>query len=146
MNEIKNLYGLLIIFLISVQLNSSPYCSSICATCSGPSATDCLTCNLPLLMSSSGLCVQNTQDSIAVKELTLDSSFTFQGYQSSSSLSVVNCMDSVHYFSLGPLKSYSYVYKTFKGLGVNHYKFSILFGYSLYGSGWVGAELLLRMT
>lgn len=67
MNEIKNLYGLLIIFLITVQLNSLPYCSSICATCSGPSATDCLTCNAPLIMSSSGVCVTNTQDSIIIK-------------------------------------------------------------------------------
>jgi len=141
MNEIKNLYGLLIIYLVTVQLSSLPYCSSICATCLGPSVKDCLTCNLPLIMSSSGECVPNTQDSIIIQELALDSNFIFQGYQSSSGLSVVNCMDSVHYYSLGPLTSYSYVYKTFKSLGVNHYQFSIFFGYSLYSTGWAGNEL-----
>lgn len=67
MNEVKNLYGLLLIFLITVQLNSVPYCSSICALCSGPAATDCLTCYAPLVMSASGVCVTNTQDSISIK-------------------------------------------------------------------------------
>lgn len=68
----------------------------------------------------------------------MDSSYSYQGYQSSSSLSVVDCMDSAHYFSLGSLGSFNYVYKTFKGLGVDHYQFSIFFGYSQYGPVWTG--------
>lgn len=121
MNEVKNLYGLLLISLISVQLNSIPYCSSICSACSGPAAADCSNCQAPLVMSSSGVCVTNGQDSIAVKELPLDSTFAFSGYYSNFGLSIINCMDTVHYFSLGSLGGFNYVYKTFSGLGVNHY-------------------------
>jgi hypothetical protein len=141
--------GIVIIILLLLEsntLSTTTFCSAICNlnSCSSPSPYDCNSCQSPYALSS-GLCTVSGQATIFTQELLMYNSFTAVGYQSNTTLSVYQCTGLFNYYMLGALGGYSSVQKIFTGLGVNHYRLSVLYGYALMGVTTWSQQLLLQL-
>jgi hypothetical protein len=82
--------------------------------------------------------INSTSQLLFASELSSDLSFVPFGFISTSPLAAMSCTNAgTAYFFLGPFVANNYIFKTFSGIGTNHFQIDVLWSYGIFGP-WGG--------